>query len=91
MDFSPYLQFLEEMLKQCEVEDELYKIPPLGRNLKWPGDDSWNSKNDSKTSSSIEKKEGLSPYNSASLSEKSSKKSRDSRYASRFFWVVNVW
>lgn len=67
------------MLKQCEVEDEIFKIPPLGKNLKWSNETSWNKQNDVKPGSSIEKKKGLSPYNSSSLSEKSSRKGRESR------------
>ena len=47
-------------------------------NHKWDND-SWDSKNESSKSTSLEKKKGLSPYNSSTPGEKGSKKSKDSR------------
>lgn len=76
------IKYLEEILKQCEVDDDLLKVPTIGKNnhTSCKLDDSWESKNDSsKSNTALEKKKGLSPYNSATPGEKCSKKNKDSR------------
>lgn len=67
------------MLKQVEVDGDLFRIPALGKEGKWSSEgDTWDRRNESRANSSAKKK-GLSPYNSASLSEKNMRKTKESR------------
>ena len=85
------MQFLEETLKNTEIDSDYLKVPNLGKHytLKWAQESRWDGKNDTGKSNSIpvDKKKGLSSYNCTSPGERS-KKSRDCKYDIFIYSIV---